>query len=210
MPRVSQKAQEAYLTARDPILGALISRTTLRPLRRTRPQTRQGYFEVLVASIVGQQLSVKAADTIVGRIYTHFDHAPTPEHILATKVATLRTLGLSESKARYLHDLAAHVMDGRLDLVHIATLPDEEVLRELVAVKGIGPWTAEMFLMFSLRRPDVFSFGDLGLRNAMIRAYRLREPISMERIRRITARWMPYRSLAARYLWASLDNESEK
>lgn len=207
MTRISQKAQAAYLAERDPVLGAVIARVKLRPLRRaTDPGAAGplGHFRTLVTSIVSQQISLQAATAIMGRLLDRLDGVPTPEGILALSDAELRALGLSASKAGYLRDLALHVQDGRLDLPHLATLPDDEVMRELVAVKGIGPWTAEMFLMFSLRRPDVFSFGDVGLVNAMAKLYRLRKPASRARLERIARAWIPYRTLAARYLWASL------
>lgn len=209
MPRASRKAQEEHLASRDPVLGALIAATRLPPLRRaSRVPGRIGahHFETLLTSIICQQISDRAAAAIAGRFRALYGgRAPSPEELLATPVADLRGAGLSGAKAAYLRDLAARVRDGRLDLAHIATMPDEEAMRELVAVKGIGPWTAEMFLIFSLGRPDVFSFGDVGLINAMTRLYRLRKPASRERLARIVRRWAPYRSLAARYLWASLD-----
>ncbi len=207
MTRVSQKAQAAYLAARDPVLGAVIARVKLRPLRRATDPASSGplgHFRTLVTSIVSQQISLKAAAAIMGRLLDRLGGTPTPEGVLALPESELRALGLSASKAAYIRDLAQHVLDGRLDLPHIATLPDEEVMRELVAVKGIGPWTAEMFLMFSLRRPDVFSYGDVGLVNAMTKLYRLRKPVPRQRLERIVRNWAPYRTLAARYLWASL------
>lgn len=212
MAKVSQKKQEAYLAERDPVLGAVIARITLKPLRRaTDPggTSTTAYFQTLVTSIIGQQISLAAASSIARRVHEHFEGSPTPEQLLDAPHESLRSLGLSNSKVIYLKDLALHVSDGRLDLDHVATLSDEEVVRELVAVKGIGPWTAEMFLMFSLRREDVFSYGDVGLINAMIRLYRLRKPPSKVRLQRIVNRWAPYRTLAARYLWASLSENSE-
>lgn len=209
---VSQKAQEAYLAERDPVLGEVIARIRVKPLRRpTDPGASgtAGYFRTLVTSIVGQQISLAAAESIMRRIEAHFGGSPAPAQIRDAVHEDLRGLGLSNSKAAYLKDLAAHVLDGRLDLEHVATLPDDEVMRELVAVKGIGPWTAEMFLMFSLRRPDVFSYGDVGLVNAMTRLYRLRKPVPKARLERIVRRWAPYRTLAARYLWASLGESSD-
>lgn len=203
----SQKEQAAYLAARDPVLGEVIARIRLKPLRRATDPGHQGaagHFRTLVTSIVGQQISLAAAESIMRRIEEGFGGSPSPEQLVEATPEALRDLGLSRAKAAYLQDLAARVLDGRLDLAHVASLPDDEVLRELVAVKGIGPWTAEMFLMFSLRRPDVFSFGDVGLVNAMARLYRLRKPVSRARLARISARWKPYRTLAARYLWASL------
>lgn len=212
MARVSQKAQAAYLAAQDPVLARVIAGIHLKPLRRaTDPGTGDtaGYFRTLVTSIVSQQISLAAAASIMRRILERFDGVPTPEKILAITHDELRSLGLSNGKALYLKDLAAHVQDGRLDLAHVASLSDDEVMRELVAVKGIGPWTAEMFLMFSLRRPDVFSYGDVGLVNAMVRLYRLRKPVSRQRLEKIVKKWTPYRTLAARYLWASLGESGE-
>lgn len=212
MARVSQKEQARYLAARDPVLAQVIARVRLKPLRRvTDPGTGDlaGYFRTLVTSIVSQQISLAAAASIMRRLLELFGGEPTPAKVLRAPVGKLRAAGLSASKAAYLRDLAAHVKDGRLDLAHVASLPDEEVMRELVAVKGIGPWTAEMFLMFSLRREDVFSYGDVGLVNAMARLYRLRKPASRARLERIVRKWAPYRTLAARYLWASLDESAE-
>lgn len=212
MARVSQKEQAAYLTARDPVLGRVIATIRLKPLRRaTDPGAagRDGYFRTLVTSIVSQQISLAAAVSITRRLHGRFEGSPVPEQLLGASVDQLRSVGLSNSKALYLRDLAAHVADGRLDLAHVASLPDEEVMRELIAVKGIGPWTAEMFLMFSLRRPDVFSYGDVGLVNAMAWLYRMRKPVSRKRLEGIVKRWAPYRTLAARYLWASLGESGE-
>lgn len=212
MARVSQKAQAAYLASRDPVLARVIADVRLRPLRRaTDPGTGDtaGYFRTLVTSIVSQQISLAAAASIMRRLLALFGGEPTPLKVLKAPEEKLRAAGLSASKVRYLKDLAAHVRDGRLDLAHVASLPDEEVMRELVAVKGIGPWTAEMFLMFSLRRPDVFSYGDVGLVNAMARLYRLRKPVPRARLERIARKWAPYRTLAARYLWASLGESGD-
>lgn len=208
MPRVSQKQQAAYLAERDPVLGQVIARVSLKPLRRaTDPGTGDttGYFRTLVTSIVSQQISLAAAASIMRRLQEVIGENPTPDAVLGASVEALRAAGLSGSKVVYLKDLAAHVQDGRLDLAHVASLSDAEVMRELVAVKGIGPWTAEMFLMFSLRREDVFSYGDVGLVNAMTCLYRLRKPVSKQRLEKIVKKWVPYRTLAARYLWASLD-----
>ena len=205
MPRpLSQAQQAAYLAERDPILGVVIGRVTLKPLRRTAGS--DAYFAALVRAIISQQISTRAADTIQARLYAHVADAVTPAVISALSVETLRTLGISGQKASYLHDLALHVLDGRLDLEHVATYDDAALIDALVAVKGIGPWTAEMFLIFSLGRPDVFSRGDLGLKNALVKLYHLREPISDRRLRAITRHWEPYRSLACRYLWASLES----
>jgi DNA-3-methyladenine glycosylase II len=129
----------------------------------------------------------------------------TPEAITDAKEEDLRSAGLSAAKVSYVRDLAERTRTGVLDLERVSTLADEEIYKELVAVKGIGPWTAEMFMIFALRRDDIFSPGDLGLINAMIKLYRLRKPVSKKRIEQISRKWSPYRTLASRYLWASLE-----
>jgi len=207
MPRTSQRAAAAYLAERDPVLGALIASTRLPTLRRASSATRQAgtHFSTLVISILSQQISDKAAGAIAARFRALYGGNPAPEELLATPDPQLRAAGLSGAKVAYLKDLAARVLDGRLDLAHVASLPEDEVMRELMAVKGIGPWTAEMFLIFSLGKPDVFAFGDVGLVNAMVRLYGLPTPPPRAELAAITERWRPHRSLAARYLWASID-----
>jgi DNA-3-methyladenine glycosylase II len=163
----------------------------------------------LVRTITGQQLSVLAARAIYGRLTDRFGgRPPTPQEILADEPEELRAAaGLSRAKVSYLRSLAEHVLSGQLELARLDDLPDEEVIAELVAVKGLGLWTAQMFLMFHLDRPDVLPTGDLGIRRAIERAYgldALPDPATMERI---AEPWRPYRTLACRYLWRSLDNE---
>ena len=205
MARLSQRAQAAYLTERDPVLAKVIASVSLKPLKRTN-DFADDYFVTLLRSIISQQISTKAAASISARFLNLFKGvAPTPKQLLKMNDDKLRSAGLSGSKVTYLKDLAAHVADGRLDLVHVATLPEDEVMSELVAVKGIGPWTAEMFMMFSLRKDDVFSYGDLGLVNSITRLYKLRRPVTRARLEKIVNNWRPYRTLAARYLWAHLD-----
>jgi DNA-3-methyladenine glycosylase II len=209
-----QKAID-HFNAVDPMLGAITAKIKLK--RRT---PHGNHFRELVEAILSQQLSVKASDTITARMVALFPGKdfPTPQDILAVRTKKLRSVGVSGQKAAYLKDLAEHVLKNKIDFKKIASQSDEEVIVELVAVKGIGRWTAEMFLMFSLGRPDVFSAGDLGLRNAMNRLYgkkttgkRERRPeasppkeLTLKEIERISARWSPYRTLACRYLWASL------
>lgn len=209
MPRVSQTAQSAYLAERDPVLAEVIRRVKLPPLKRAgavKDRAGAHHFATLTTSIICQQISNAAAATIVKRFRDLFGGTdPEPAQVRKVSPEKLRAAGLSGSKVLYIKDLAEHVLDGRLDLEHVATLPDGELMRELVAVKGIGPWTAEMFMIFSLERADIFSYGDVGLVNAMSRLYRLRKPPSRARLERIVKNWSPYRSLAARYLWASLD-----
>jgi DNA-3-methyladenine glycosylase II len=152
---------------------------------------------------------VSAARSIYGRVLERFGgRTPTPEQILADEPEELRAAGgLSRAKVSYLRSLAEHVIAGELELERLDELPDEQVLAELVAVKGVGVWTAHMFLMFQLERPDVLPVGDLGIRRAIERAYGLDElpdPATMEKI---AEPWRPHRTLACRYLWRSLQNE---
>ncbi len=198
----------AQLRSSDPVLGKLIDAAgPLGDGRDGRPE-RDDHYGALVRSIVGQQLSVHAARAIYGRLTDRFDgRPPTPPEILADDPEELRSVGLSRAKVGFLRSLAEHVIDGRLELERLDELADDEVIDELVAVKGLGPWTAQMFLMFHLGRPDVLPVGDLGIRRAIERAYALDglpEPAVMERI---AEPWRPHRTLACRYLWRSLANE---
>ena len=173
------------------------------------PAHRQGHdhYTTLVRSITGQQLSVKAAATIFGRVLDLFGgHAPTPQQILDVDQDALRAAGLSRAKVAYLRSLAEHVLDGSLELDRLDELPDDEVLAELVAIKGVGEWTAHMFMMFQLARPDVLAIGDLGIRNAARRLYDLDELPTSAELEHIAEPWRPWRTLACRYLWESLDN----
>jgi DNA-3-methyladenine glycosylase II len=167
-------------------------------------------FEALCRSIASQQLSIKAAETIFRRFCELFppDCRPTPERVMRVTADRIRAAGFSRAKVTFIKDLAAHVLDGRLDLHGLNKHPDEEVMRQLVAVKGIGRWTAEVFLMFRLGRRDVLPADDLGLMNAVQRVYRLRKRPDAKRLRQIGEAWRPYRSVAAWYLWASLDSDS--
>jgi 3-methyladenine DNA glycosylase/8-oxoguanine DNA glycosylase len=163
-------------------------------------------FVALTRSIASQQLSMKAAETIFNRLCDLCppDRQPTPERLLALSEDQIRAVGYSRPKAGFLKDLAARVVDGRLDLHGLNSRPDEDVLQELTAVKGIGRWTAEIFLMFRLGRPDVLPADDLGLLNATQRAYGLRKRPTPDRLRKMGEAWRPYRSVAAWYLWTSL------
>lgn len=193
------------LMRRDPVLAALIRRHG--PCGLAAAQ-RNDHFTALVRAIVGQQLSTKAAATIFARVIALMPHGvPTPAAIAATSDDQLRAVGLSRQKMMYLRDLCDKIASGALDLVTIEHLEDEDVVAALTQVKGIGRWSAEMFLMFRLHRPDVLPVGDLGIVNAIRRAYNLRKPPTPDRIRRIGDAWKPYRSVACWYLWQSLDNE---
>ena len=158
----------------------------------------------LLRSIIGQQLSVSAASSIFGRIKeANGGRSPTPQQLLLMRPAKLRKCGLSRAKVEYVRDLARHVLSGELDLPRLRRLDDEEVHEAITAVKGLGPWTADMFLIFHLRRPDVLPVGDLGLRRAVERAYSVKDPRPAE-LERIAEPWRPYRSMASLYLWSSL------
>jgi DNA-3-methyladenine glycosylase II len=205
---VSAKARKE-LAAADPTMAALIERigkidlaTRLRRRKEERPGDAYG---ALLRAIVGQQLSTKAARTIYLRVLDLFDGTtPTPEQLLEASVEDLRGCGLSGRKTEYVRDLAAHVLSGELELERLDQLGDEEVIEEIVAVRGLGQWTAEMFLMFHLERPDVLSGGDLGIRKAIQVEYGLEEMPTPTRVVEIGEPWRPHRSLASLYLWESL------
>jgi len=162
-----------------------------------------------VRSIVGQQLSVAAAKAIYGRLLAHFGgRPPSPQEVLAQDEEELRAAaGLSRAKVGFLRSLAEHVVAGDLELDRVARLADEEIVAELCAVRGIGEWSAHMFLMFQLERPDVLAVGDLGVRRAAQRAYGLASLPPAADLRAMAEPWRPHRTLACRYLWRSLDNE---
>ncbi|HZU60235.1 MAG TPA: hypothetical protein VE983_04675 [Solirubrobacteraceae bacterium] len=174
-------------------------------VRRGRPPT--DHYGALVRSIVGQQLSTKAARAIYGRLADRFGgRAPTPAEVLSDDPDELRAAaGLSRAKVGFLRSLAEHVQDGSLQLERLDELPDEDVIAELVAVKGLGTWTAHMFLMFHLQRPDVLAVGDLGIRRAVMLRYGLEGLPSQAELEDLGERWRPYRTLACLYLWRSLD-----
>jgi DNA-3-methyladenine glycosylase II len=203
-----QRSPEAALRAADPILCALLDAVGAEGLGDARAGRPDDHYGALVRAIVGQQLSTKAAATIYGRLCDRFDgRTPTPEQILADDPEQLRSVGLSRAKASYLRSLAEHVVNGELELERFDAMPDEQVEAELVAVKGLGQWTAHMYLMFHLQRPDVLPTGDLGIRRAVERAYGLEGLPDPAQLTEIAEPWRPYRTLACRYLWRSLDNE---
>jgi DNA-3-methyladenine glycosylase II len=166
------------------------------------------HYGALVRSIIGQQLSAKVAYVMNERLLERFGgRPPTPAEVLAEDPEELRAaIGLSRMKVKFLRSLAEHVTDGSLELERMDDLSDDDVVAELVAVKGIGEWTAHMFLIFHLQRPDVLAVGDLGIRSAFRRAYELEELPGPPEMEKIAAPWRPYRSVACRYLWRSLDN----
>jgi DNA-3-methyladenine glycosylase II len=211
-PQPAALSSEGYATARrflmrkDPVLGAVIKSIGACGMA---DRQRKDHLSALVSAIVSQQLSTKAAATIFGRFVALFpdNHIPDAAAIAAQSDAALRAVGLSGQKVSYMRDLSARLMDGRLLLDELETLPDEQVIERLVAVKGFGRWTAEMFLMFRLHRPDVLPAGDLGIAVAIQRLYRLRKRPDARRVLKIGEVWSPYRSVASWYLWQTLKNE---
>jgi DNA-3-methyladenine glycosylase II len=196
----------AHLRGADPVLAAVIEAVGVDGLGDPRAGRPHDHYGALVRSIVGQQLSTRAAIAVYGRLTERFGgRTPTPAEVLADDPDELRlAAGLSHAKVRYLRSLAEHVVDGSLQLETLDSLPDEEVIAELVAVRGIGEWSAHMFLMFHLQRPDVLPVGDLGIRRAFMVRYdlpKLPDPATMEQI---AEPWRPYRTLACRFLWRSM------
>jgi len=199
---------EAHLRTADPVLGAIVEELGPDDPANARGGRPDDHYGALVRAIVGQQLSTKAARTIYGRLTERFGgRTPTPQQILDDDPEELRAAaGLSRAKAGYLRSLAEHVIAGELELERLDELPDEQVTAELVAVKGLGVWTAHMFLMLHLQRPDVLPVGDLGIRRAVERAYGLPDLPDPAQLTEIAEPWRPHRTLACRYLWRSLDN----
>jgi DNA-3-methyladenine glycosylase II len=196
-----------YLRAADPVLRSVIDEVGVDELSDSRAGRPNDHYGALVRSIVGQQLSTKAARAIYGRLTDRFGgRTPTPVEVLEDDPEELRAAaGLSHAKVGFLRSLAEHVIDGSLELERLDDLPDDEVIAELVAVKGLGAWSAHMFLMFHLGRPDVLAVGDLGIRKAVMIRYGLPALPAPAELEQIAERWRPYRTLACRYLWRSLD-----
>jgi DNA-3-methyladenine glycosylase II len=187
------------LAKRDPVLGAIMrAHAGVFLVRRGAP------FMTLARAIVGQQISVRAAQSVWDRFLAAAPEM-TPGEVLALDHARLRGCGLSARKAEYIADLARHFSDGTIHVQRWPEMDDEAVIAELVRVRGIGRWTAEMFLIFNLLRPDVFPIDDLGLQKAIRRAYFKGRSVSLARMRRLAASWEPWRSVATWYLWRSLD-----
>jgi DNA-3-methyladenine glycosylase II len=188
---------------RDPVLATVIKRVGACQLANI-PQ--QPPFMALAEAIASQQLSVKAADTIFARFCALFapDNIPDPARLLRLDDETIRRSGFSRSKVVFLRDLANHVVENRLMLDTLHELEDHVVLQQLTAVKGIGTWTAEIFLLFRLQRPDVFPVDDLGLVKAAQNVYGMRQRPTKKKLLKMAEAWRPYRSIAAWYLWRSL------
>jgi len=208
---VEESEEALAVLRRDPVMAAMLERFgPLDDVLRRRGRRPTEAYGALLRAIVGQQLSTKAARSIYGRLEDMFGgHAPTPAELLAADPEKIRSVGLSRPKVAYLRDLAEHVEDGRLELDRLAELPDEEVIAQLTAVKGLGEWTAHMFLIFHLGRPDVLPVGDLGIRNAAALAYELEGPPKPAELADLAEGWRPHRSLASLYLWRSLDNSPD-
>jgi len=204
-PQQPESEALRHLAEVDPVLRGLIAPFAPPPLERD-PRL----FRTLVSAIVSQQLSGAGAAAILRRVEALFPEAMgvNPAGLAALEDEALRGAGLSRAKVTALKDLAAHVMDGRLDLEGMDTLSDDEVIAALVAVRGIGRWTAEMFLIFSLGRPDVLPVDDYGVRNAVKRAYGLAELPNKRELTAIAASWHPHCSVASLLLWSSLENRS--
>jgi DNA-3-methyladenine glycosylase II len=193
-----------HLAAHDPVLAPVIARAgpcTIRP--------HKNYYQELVDSIISQQLSVKAAATIEKRFCTLFggEGFPAPEAILTKNIDELRSTGLSRGKATYVRDLAQHIIDGKIKFDHLDSLSNEEIIKELTAVKGIGEWTAHMFLMFCMGRLDVLAHGDLGIKNGIQKLYGLKKQPDAAGVSRIAKKyhWHPYETVACWYIWQALD-----
>lgn len=195
-----------YLSKADPALAPIIAQHGICTI-----EPHSNYYHQLINSIIGQQLSVKAARSIRTKFYALFDgdELPTPEAILEKSVEELRAVGFSYAKARYVQDLALHVLDGRLSFSTIDQLNNQEVTTKLTAVKGVGEWTAHMFMMFSMGRLDILPVGDLGIKNGIKQLYDQDLAPSPDKIREIAIQnnWHPYESVACWYVWRSLDNE---
>jgi len=172
-------------------------------------EPHKDYYQELVDSIISQQLSVHAARAIEQRFRDLFGgHFPTPTEILTVDAETLRGIGFSYAKGRYVLDLAQHIVDGKVKFDHLDTLSNDAIITELTQVKGIGEWTVHMFLMFCMGRLDVLPVGDLGIRNGIRRLYGFEDAPTPDQIREIAAKhnWHPYESVASWYVWQSLDN----
>lgn len=192
-----------HLKTSDPVLAAIIERVG--PIK---PAYGEPTFESLAESIVYQQLHGKAAATIYGRFEAAAGGKVTPESVLALTEAQMRACGLSKQKLSYIRDLAAKTLSGDVDFEQLPEMSDDDVIEHLTRVKGIGMWSAQMFLMFALRRPNVMPTGDFGIRTAIMKAYRKRKMPKPKGMLKLARNWEPYCSIACYYLWRSLDNKT--
>lgn len=199
-----RKKAAAYLSAHDPVLKPIIARAGL-----CRITPHNNYYWELVDSIISQQLSIKAAASIERRFQELMgSDIPSPGQILEKSVDALRTVGLSRPKANYIRDLAQHIVDGKLKFDRFSALSNEEITKELTDVKGIGEWTAHMFLMFCMGRLDILPVGDLGIRNSIRSLYGFEHLPTPQDIKAIAEKyhWHPYESVASWYIWQNLGN----
>src|SRR3989339_76370 len=190
-----------YLIQKDPLLKDLFAKKDVIYVR-----VSDDYFVSLVDTIIAQQLSSKVAQVISKRVFAYFDEVITPQKIMDATEESLRPLGLSFQKIKYLKSLADCIIQGKVDLSNLESKSDQEIIDMFIQVKGIGVWTAQMFLMFSLGREDVFSVLDLGLRNAVKRIYQNQE-FSHQEIEQLAENWAPYRSVVSHFLWHAWDSE---
>jgi DNA-3-methyladenine glycosylase II len=196
------RAARRHLSRSDPVLAHVISQVGAVGIV-PRPER----FQALARAIIFQQLAGAAATAIYNRFVGLYPDVefPAPEQVIATPIEKLRSVGLSEKKALYIRDLAGHIRDGTLNFHKFPTMTDDEIIADLTRVKGIGRWTAEMFLMFNLGRPDVMPADDLGVQNGIKRLLRMRQRPKRKQVIKIAERWRPYRTAAAWYLWRSTD-----
>jgi DNA-3-methyladenine glycosylase II len=193
----------SQLAKQDPVMARVIKQAKLQAL-----VPRKNYFQSLVHSIIGQQLSTKAAASIRNKFVDSFGGKfPSPEKVVKASNPKLRRAGLSKAKTLYIKGLAKAVKRGEVKFKKFPGMQDEEIIENLIQIKGIGRWTAEMFLIFSMCRPNVFSPGDLGLRNAIKKLYNIDSKLHTKKLQKLLASWEPHKSLASRHLWASLKNE---
>ena len=198
-PEYWDRAKRA-LARRDPVMGAIMRRHPgVYMMARGEP------FMTLARAICGQQISVKAAQSVWNRVCICLEQKITPEAVVAAERKNLRACGLSDRKTEYIADLARHFVDGKVHARNWPQMSDEEIIAELTDVRGIGRWTAEMFLMFNLLRADVFPLDDLGLQKGMRVAYFKGRKVSLQRMKKLGETWRPWRSVATWYLWRSLD-----
>lgn len=197
------EAAVKHLRRNDPVLAALIDRVGPYEMRESRSA-----FEVMLRTIVSQQLSGKAADSIYGRLAAAMGgRSPRPEHLLPLSEEQLRACGLSRAKAVYVRNVAEHFDEKRYTLRSFNKLDDEAVIEALTTIKGVGEWSAHIFLMFALRRADVFPIGDLGLRKGMLKTYKLRSNTKPKKLHQIAEAWRPYRTVGSLYMWRNYDND---
>lgn len=196
---------KSHFKKSDPIIYEVLAKMDFELL--APPKNSKNYFSKLTAEIISQQLGGKAADAILKRFLNLFPRRkPTPEKVLSLTEQKLRDSGMSWAKARYVRDLALQTKNKNVKLEKLHELKDEEVIAELIKVKGIGKWTAEMFLIFTLGRENIFSYGDLGLRSAVKKLYNFKQKPTNKNIEKIVEKWSPFKSYASLALWESLDN----